>query len=89
MQNYPVPLLNKELSGHSAEPVGRTCNEHPRHDLSPFFSKDAAKDFRDTGARSGGGIYPDQIRTPPFSSNTAQCGEAAKKSKRKAQKFSL
>ena len=28
--------------------------------------------LRDTGARSGGGIYPDQIGTPPFSSDVAQ-----------------
>jgi len=37
VQNYPLSLLDEELSGHSAEPIGRTCNEHPRHDFSPLF----------------------------------------------------
>jgi hypothetical protein len=54
-----VSPLDEELGGHSAELVGRTCNEHPRHAFSPLFSKDAAKALHDTGARSGG-------FTPPF-----------------------
>ena len=71
VQNQPVSLLNEELRGPSAEPVGRTCNEHPRHDFSTLFSKDAAKALHDRGTRSGAGIYPGQISTPPFSSNVA------------------
>jgi len=67
VQNYLVSPLNEKLSGRSAEPVGKTCNEYPRHDFSSLSSKDAAKALHDTGARSGGGIYPDQIGTPPFS----------------------
>jgi hypothetical protein len=54
-----------------SEPIGRTCNEHPRRDFSALFGKDAAMALPDTGSRSGGGIYPDQIGTPPFSRNVA------------------
>ena len=31
MQDYAVSLLDEELSGHTAEAVGRTCNEYPGH----------------------------------------------------------
>jgi len=35
VQNNAVPLLDEELSGHSAEAVGRTCDENAGHDLLP------------------------------------------------------
>jgi len=34
VQNYAVPLLDEELCRHSAEPIGRTCDEYTRHDVS-------------------------------------------------------
>jgi hypothetical protein len=37
VQNYIVALLDQQLCGHSAEPIGRACDEHTRHELSfPF-----------------------------------------------------
>src|ERR1035437_833762 len=39
MQNYLVPPLNDKLSCHSSKPIGRTRNEHSRHDFVPLFSK--------------------------------------------------
>src|SRR5436309_12097229 len=33
--DYSVSLLDEELSGHSAESIGRTCDEYTRHDFSP------------------------------------------------------
>ena len=65
------------MRGYSPEPIGSTCNEHPRHDFSAFFSNDGAKALRDTGICSDGGIYPDQFGTPSFSSNVARRGVTA------------
>jgi hypothetical protein len=31
MQNHAVPLLDEELRGHSAQPIGRTRDEHTCH----------------------------------------------------------
>jgi hypothetical protein len=38
VQNYAMPLLNEELRGHSAEPIGGTCDENTRHYLLPPFA---------------------------------------------------
>lgn len=70
------PILAGEIDGSTEVnaawlSVRRNGIEYPRHDFSPLFSEDAAKVLHDTGARSGGGIYPDQIGTTPSSSNVA------------------
>jgi hypothetical protein len=46
VQNHAVPLLHQELSGHSAQPIGRTCDEYTRHGCLPFCaSKRCMMDF--------------------------------------------
>jgi hypothetical protein len=36
VQNHAVSLLHQELSDHSTQPIGRTCDEYTCHDRVPF-----------------------------------------------------
>jgi len=52
MQNYAVPLLDQELCGHAAKPVGGTWDEHSRHYLLPLCVSKGCRRHGPTSTRT-------------------------------------
>ena len=63
VQNHPVSLLDEKLRGHSPEPIGRTCDEYPRHDFSPLSVRMQRRLFTIQAPMAEGEFIP--IRSGP------------------------